>query len=458
MIVLEMLRKLCKIEPSQKSRLMNAIFMLSNSKSSSVLFECANTITQLTTAPTAIKIAIQSYLNLLAEQNDNNVKMIVLNKIMDLRTKYAKLLEDYITDILNTINEEAISSLEINQKVLELTTELASTRNIKEIIGFLEKEIIRARKMDESGDQASVTNEYRYLLIKSINTLTQSFPETIPNVLRPLMDSFLMFDNRSTFTSLETILFIREVIEAHPEHRIAIFDKICDSFEDIRSHLVIRVALWIIGEYATTQPEIDKAFATIKRNIGSLPIYQVGVDKSAASEEQKESSGPKVITKTIILPDGSYGTETIIVDDPAKARLQQQNHPGEDNLPLRKALINSDDDYIGSCLAITLTKLVIKTKKNLKSSFNQMAIDTILIICALLKGSKKVDQDSKARMQLCLKILTNQGGLNQLSQIEKVLVDQGRRIFQKFLEAHSKLGSGGLKRHKKKGEEAILIT
>lgn len=80
------------------------------------------------------------------------MKLIVLNKIMELRTKYAKLLEDYITDILNTINNEAISSLEINQKVLELTTELASTRNIKEIISFLEKEIIRARKMEETGD------------------------------------------------------------------------------------------------------------------------------------------------------------------------------------------------------------------------------------------------------------------------------------------------------------------
>jgi vesicle coat complex subunit len=78
--------------------------------------------------------------------------MIVLNKIMELKTKYAKLLEDYITDILSIINEDAISSLEINQKVLELATELASPRNIKEIINFLEKEIIRARKMDESGD------------------------------------------------------------------------------------------------------------------------------------------------------------------------------------------------------------------------------------------------------------------------------------------------------------------
>lgn len=78
--------------------------------------------------------------------------MIVLNKIIELKSKYGKLLEDYMTDILNIINEDSISSLEINQKVLELTTDLASSRNLKEIISFLEKEIVRARKMDEQGD------------------------------------------------------------------------------------------------------------------------------------------------------------------------------------------------------------------------------------------------------------------------------------------------------------------
>lgn len=178
--------------------------------------------------------------------------------------------------------------------------------------------------MDESGDQAATTNEYRYLLIKSVNQLTQTFPETIPSFLRPLMDSFLMFDSRSTFTSLETILFIREVIEVHPEHRGSIFDKICDSFEDIRSHLVIRVALWILGEYATSMKDVEKAFETIKRNVGALPLFTL--DAAAAEggkEETKEpTAGPKVITKTIILPDGSYGTETIVLDDPHKAKAQ----------------------------------------------------------------------------------------------------------------------------------------
>jgi hypothetical protein len=122
---------------------------------------------------------------------------------------------------LQTISsqEAIVQSLDINQKVLELTTELASTRNIKEIIAFLDREITRARRMDESGDQAATTNEYRLMLIKAVNTLTQAFPETIPAFLKPLMNSFLMFDNRSTYSSLETILFIREVIEMHPEHR-----------------------------------------------------------------------------------------------------------------------------------------------------------------------------------------------------------------------------------------------
>ena len=87
----------------------------------------------------------------------------------------------------------------------------------------------------------------------------------------------------------------------------------------MRSHLVIRVALWILGEYATSQKDIDRAYETIKKNVGSLPLFTPEQSSDLNSEESKESSqssGPKIITKTIILPDGSYGTETIVVDDP----------------------------------------------------------------------------------------------------------------------------------------------
>ena len=97
------------------------------------------------------------------------MKVIVLDKILQLRKNYFKVLEDYINDILAIIKDDTIVSLEINQKVLDLITYLVSQRNIKEVVQFLEREILKATKMDEHGAQGTVTNEYRYLLIKSIN-------------------------------------------------------------------------------------------------------------------------------------------------------------------------------------------------------------------------------------------------------------------------------------------------
>ena len=88
-------------------------------------------------------------------------------------------------DILNIIREDTVQSIEINQKVLQLVTDLANHRNVKEVGAFLEKEILKARKMNDpsaqeqkSGEKvvqqssASSTNEYRYLLIKSVNQIT----------------------------------------------------------------------------------------------------------------------------------------------------------------------------------------------------------------------------------------------------------------------------------------------
>lgn len=75
----------------------------------------------------------------------------MLEKILQLRKSYSKVLEDYINDILAIIKDDTVVSLEINQKVLDLVTYLVSQRNIKEVVQFLEREILKATKMDEAG-------------------------------------------------------------------------------------------------------------------------------------------------------------------------------------------------------------------------------------------------------------------------------------------------------------------
>ena len=449
-----MLRRLCKVEPSQKSRLMNAIFLLANSKSSSVLLECADTITQLTTAPSAIKVALQSYLSLLLEQNDNNVKLVVLNKIIDLKSSYGKILEEYMSDILSIIREDSVQSIEINQRVLELVTDLVSMRNVKDVGEFLRREIVKARNLGQSAgkDEAanrsqsgvSTTNEYRYLLIKSVNKITQLYPETTPTMLEPLMESFLGFEKKGSMASLETVMLVREIIEVSPDHRAPILTKLTSLVGQIRNHLVLKVAIWIVGEYASTTPEIESAFESIRSNIGSLPIFRATSEEETITAEDEQ---PKVITKTVVLPDGSYGTETVTVD-PKKEKAD------DEDFPLRKCLQNAEDDFLASSVSISLAKLAVKMKKNLQiKKFNALAADAALVICSLLKSKKKFsDQTNSQRMQVCLKILTSPASmLKSVNGVMKILSDQGRRIFQKSLEGNSRL-------YKEQKEEQQLIV
>jgi hypothetical protein len=76
--------------------------------------------------------------------------MVILNKIIDLKKKYSKILQDYMPDILNIIREDTVQSVEINQKVLELVTDLINVRNVKEVGVFLNKEILKAKKLNDN--------------------------------------------------------------------------------------------------------------------------------------------------------------------------------------------------------------------------------------------------------------------------------------------------------------------
>lgn len=129
----------------------------------------------------------------------------------------------------------------------------------------------------------------------------------------------------------------------------------------------------------------------------------------------------------------------------------------DEEFPLRKCIINSEDDFLASCIAISLTKLTVKCKKNLQiKKFNKNSINSSLIICALLKSNRtKSDPNNKARLQLCLKILTSPQLLKSVSSIQKLLAEQGRLIFLKSLETNSKL----LKKNKvDDDQDRIMIT
>lgn len=73
--------QVCRVHPGEKGKYIKIILSLLQSTSSAVVYECAVTLVGLSQAPTAIRAAANCYCQLLVSQSDNNVKLIVLDRL-----------------------------------------------------------------------------------------------------------------------------------------------------------------------------------------------------------------------------------------------------------------------------------------------------------------------------------------------------------------------------------------
>lgn len=84
------------------------------------------------------------------------------------------------------------------------------------------------------------------------------------------------------------------------------------------------------------------------------------LDEAEAADDQPVDKKPEeeaTVTKTRVLADGTYATETVYTSAAAQARLDQVKAAAK---PPLRALILGGDFYTSTVLASTLTKLVLR--------------------------------------------------------------------------------------------------
>lgn len=109
-----------------------------NSSSNSVKYEAATTLTVLTQAPAAVKAAASAFIDIIVKESDNNVKLIVLDRVDVLRANHEHVLNELVMDILRVLNTP---DMDVRKKALAIALEMISGRNVEEIILFLKKEL-----------------------------------------------------------------------------------------------------------------------------------------------------------------------------------------------------------------------------------------------------------------------------------------------------------------------------
>lgn len=389
-----------------QTRYIRAISELLAASSHSVKYEAATTLTTLTQNPAAVKATASCFIDLIVKESDNNVKLIVLDRLDALRSKHEHVIDSLVMDLLRVLSSP---DMDVRKKALHVGLEMVSSRNIEEVVLFLKKELMKT--LEQSYDK---NLEYRQLLIQSIHSCAIKFSEVASNVVHVLME-FLGDSNNPS--AVDVISFVREVVEKFPDLRSSIVEKLLRTFTEIKSGKVFRGALWIVGEYCANIEDIKEALQQVRKVIGEVPILaaeeRLLEETENPEETEKKPEEPKATTVSRVRADGTYATETAFSSESnQQARLEAVKSASK---PPLRSLIMLGDFYTGTVLASTLTKLVLRFSE-LSSDVrakNAMRAEAMLIMTSIVRvGQSKfsaapIDEDSQERIMTCVQTLAS---------------------------------------------------
>ncbi|KAE8658662.1 Coatomer subunit beta-1 [Hibiscus syriacus] len=425
MVVLELIRKVCRTNRGEKGKYIKIIISLLNAPSTAVIYECAGTLVSLSSAPTAIKAAANTYCQLLLSQSDNNVKLIVLDRLNELKTSHRDIMVDLIMDVLRALSSP---NLDIQRKTLDIVLELITPQNINEVVLTLKKEVMKT----QSGELEK-NGEYRQMLIQAIHSCAIKFPEVASTVVHLLMD---FLGDSNVASAIDVVVFVREIIETNPKLRASIITRLLDTVYQIRAARVCSCALWIIGEYCLSLSEVESAVATIKQCLGELPFYSVSEEAEGtdASKKTPQSNSITVSSRRpAVLADGTYATQSAASETAFSPPTTVQGSLASGNI---RSLLLTGDFFLAAVVACTLTKLVLRLEEvqPSKVEVNKATTQALLIFVSMLQLGQShalphpIDNDSYDRIVLCIRLLCNTG-----AEIRKIWLQSCRQSFVKML-------------------------
>ena len=121
-----------------QARYLRLIFDLLEAGATTVVYEAASSLTSLTNNPVAVKAAATKFVELSVKEADNNVKLIVLDRVDQLRRRNEGVLDDLIMEILRVL---ASPDMDVRRKALNLALEMVSSKNVDEVVMLLKKEL-----------------------------------------------------------------------------------------------------------------------------------------------------------------------------------------------------------------------------------------------------------------------------------------------------------------------------
>ena len=402
--IVENLRKLNKIFPQKSSNFIHLLLELSVHKSHSVLFEIGSLLLEISSNPNVVSSAVNILCSLLHEERDNNTLIIILKKLYNIKNRHGEILQEQILTFANLINLNY--AVELRNLSFKLIDELITESTITQVFDKFMNIFTQLNSVNES----EFTIELKSSMLKCMLKNIIKFPKIDKMYILFVLEKNITFkkDKLFVYSQISTIKQLFTVYnKSEDENSILILNemlkKIIKLFEEIDQYEIMETCIWILANYSKDVPLLQQSFDLILKNLGDLNFEFLEEEltlEKMDSDIINNDSAKRTVTKTVILPDGTYGTVTEILDVKEIKKQKEFKY-------LRKFILETSF-YFSANLVSALTNIIFKMNKLKIDKFKIYYFNTLNIICAILKMNSKLiykDPDNTNHIKMCLKFL-----------------------------------------------------
>lgn len=375
--VLSLCRRAVALHPELRSSLLREVFALAEDElHPSVAFEGCNALMTLTANRQAVNTAVKVYLRLLNTQSDNNIRLLVLDRLAALVVTQSAVIESHLEDLLRVLE---VPHIAIRKKVLEISLKVLSRNSVSTFVTVLRKHLIDTTKSNDILAKQDENNvEFRRILARCMHLACSMHPDAATSVVHVLLDLFAETD---AATSSEVILMIRELACRAPQLRTAILSRIVTGFNEMYQSVVIRVALWLLGEFTSIESEQgspsgdEKVVETLQAIISA-----------AGTAPFLPTQGERGNNCNVDIRE-----EKVVIESPNNVAANPDAPPPNKGItpstPLRK-FIQLGDWLVSAVTCQTIASLMVRATSSPKAIPTSLRQEAILVVANIAKFAR----------------------------------------------------------------------
>lgn len=207
-------------------------------------------------------------------------------------------------------------AIELRKLSFELIDELITESTITQVFDKFMVIFTQLNSVNESEYTIDLKNSMLKCMLKNIIKF--------PNIDK--MYPLFVLEKNLTFKKDKLYVYsqinsIKELFLVYSKNEIILkemLNKIIKMFEEIDQYEIMETCIWILANYSSELILLKQTFDLIMKNLGDLDFEYFNENENILENNDenniKNDNGKRTITKTVVLPDGTYGTVTEVLD------------------------------------------------------------------------------------------------------------------------------------------------